>query len=254
MTEIKKVTSERGISDLDGQIAPPDQDVVDAELIFEDDPPRPPEPPVGADDDGEDNRPCIYCRQAQHDKPITDRFGLACPGEGGSVRAIQKYLMMREFCEDQERIDDLDLTAMGAAAKDAYKHRKRSNVTHAELQADINARLGRLGPKMKLRENLTSDGLDLDIPHLTTPGKVPQPSTGLVAARRPERILTQKQQAEERAAAGRVAKALREGSITDPLISPAQLADQPRAAEVPKDQQQREYDQMIFINKTENRP
>jgi hypothetical protein len=244
----KKVTSERGISDLDGQIA--DQDVVDAELIFEDDPPLPPpQPPQGADDNGEDNRPCLYCRQPQHTTPITDRFKLACPGEGGSVKAIQKYLMMREFCEDQELIDNLDTTAMGQAAKDAYRTRKRSNVTHAELQADINARLGRLGPKMKLRENLTSDGPDLEVPHITTPGKTPiggsvhvGSAENLIGGKRPERILTQKEQAQKRS---------QEVSRLHTASTDVSAA---LATPLPKDQEERKYDQMMFINKTENRP
>lgn len=237
-----KVTSERA-DELD-----PDSPIIDAELVGDDIPPRPPEPPEPELDPNK----CPLCHRDKHLGPslLKDEFGMICPGEKASKKAQEHYLLLREFAADQAIIDNLDWDSLKADANDAFRGRKRSGVTTAQLQADIDMRLGRLRPKMKLREMLDTDGPDFDIPHVTVPGKVPTPNrslnvTNIVAAR--GGIRTQREQAADAAQA-------RGGLIRTAGTPLGDYSPPVNASEVPPEQRGQENDMMMFLKPQKGQP
>jgi hypothetical protein len=121
---------------------------------------------------------CPLCGGAPHPCPDTraDQFGLICPGPDGTEDQIGFYLnaitqaYLNYLSQVQEYVDEI------ARRKQLWYERTRSEVTQEELQADCDLRVAERHPEGAVGDTepfQEGEGFDVDIPHLTVPGKVP---------------------------------------------------------------------------------
>jgi hypothetical protein len=135
---------------------------------------------------------CPLCGGNAHPSPDTtpDQFGLTCPGPEADKDAQDFYVRLLAAAylnllvdEAQAYVDEV------ARRKKLWDERERTDVTQEELQADCDVRVAEKLPGRSVghTEPFTADeGFDVDIPHLTVPGKVPR-RPGLIQVRETDR-------------------------------------------------------------------
>ena len=124
------------------------------------------------------------CGAEPHDDPAVDEFGETCPGSNATDEAKGAYLYLLSWHRSKNKIETTDWDEFGRQAKSAYVLRSRSDVTTEELVRHCNQKTEEVAPV--IAKNIEEkEEFDVDIPHLTVPGKAPAPSGGLVVGTTP---------------------------------------------------------------------
>jgi hypothetical protein len=145
---------------------------------------------------------CALCGRDYHAEEATepDEFGLLCPGANADEKARMGYLYRREYKRDEAKMEDTahwatlnaDLALAEHDRSEAIKRGEgRAEITYEQLQADCDTRVDALrkDPTWKgsrylervtqdqaavyARDEELAEGLHIDPPHLTVPGRPP---------------------------------------------------------------------------------
>lgn len=124
---------------------------------------------------------CSLCAADWHAEPDSEDqvwMGLTCPGENGTEQEKTQFLVdlktkyeeevarQEQTAENfEEQVEDLTKLWKGRA--------RNPEVTHEMLVEDVNARVGTEIGRQKSAEVFQEAEFEVDVPHLTVPGKAP---------------------------------------------------------------------------------
>ena len=132
---------------------------------------------------------CELCGGASHPSPDTqqDQFGLICPGPTAAQEEQDTYLahLVSAYLNLLTTEAENYANTIGERKRLWYE-RTRSEVSQEELQADCDHLVQEVtkSPSLNPSALSTPESLEIDPPHLTVPGEVPQRSTWITATHR----------------------------------------------------------------------
>lgn len=125
---------------------------------------------------------CSLCAAGWHAEPDTEDqvwMGLTCPGENGTEQEKSQFLidLKAKYDEEvalQEQAAE-DLEDQADDLKEIWQGRIRNpEVTHEMLVEDVNVRVGTEVGRQKTAEVFQEAEFEIDVPHLTVPGRAPE--------------------------------------------------------------------------------